>query len=51
MFTQGMVVHETYQKADGSYVTPAEVKIETGSQWPPRYAPGDRRGRIVAESR
>jgi leucyl-tRNA synthetase len=30
MFTQGMVVHETYQKADGSYVTPAEVKFETG---------------------
>jgi leucyl-tRNA synthetase len=30
MFTQGMVVHETYQKADGLYVTPAEVKIETG---------------------
>jgi leucyl-tRNA synthetase len=30
MFTQGMVVHETYQKADGAYVTPAEVKIETG---------------------
>src|SRR5216684_3974606 len=30
MFTQGMVVHETYTKADGSYVTPAEVKIETG---------------------
>jgi leucyl-tRNA synthetase len=29
MFTQGMVVHETYQKADGSYVTPAEVKLET----------------------
>jgi leucyl-tRNA synthetase len=29
MFTQGMVVHETYQKADGSYVTPAEVRIET----------------------
>jgi leucyl-tRNA synthetase len=29
MFTQGMVVHETYQKADGSYVTPAEVKVET----------------------
>jgi leucyl-tRNA synthetase len=25
-----MVVHETYQGADGSYVTPAEVKIETG---------------------
>ncbi len=31
MFTQGMVVHETYQKADGSYVTPAEVKVETGT--------------------
>jgi leucyl-tRNA synthetase len=30
MFTQGMVVHETYQKADGTYVTPVEVKIETG---------------------
>jgi leucyl-tRNA synthetase len=30
MFTQGMVVHETYQKTDGTYVTPAEVKIETG---------------------
>jgi leucyl-tRNA synthetase len=29
MFTQGMVVHETYQKADGTYVTPAEVKVET----------------------
>jgi leucyl-tRNA synthetase len=31
MFTQGMVVHETYQKADGSYVTPAEVRIDTGA--------------------
>ncbi|MCS3729549.1 leucine--tRNA ligase [Bradyrhizobium betae] len=30
MFTQGMVVHETYQKADGAYVQPAEVKIEVG---------------------
>jgi leucyl-tRNA synthetase len=30
MFTQGMVVHETYQKADGTYVTPAEVRIEAG---------------------
>ncbi|MCK1279879.1 leucine--tRNA ligase [Bradyrhizobium sp. 61] len=30
MFTQGMVVHETYQKADGTYVQPAEVKIEVG---------------------
>jgi leucyl-tRNA synthetase len=31
MFTQGMVVHETYQKADGGFVTPAEVKVETGA--------------------
>ena len=30
MFTQGMVVHETYRKADGTFATPAEVKIETG---------------------
>jgi leucyl-tRNA synthetase len=30
MFTQGMVVHETYQKKDGTYVTPAEVTVETG---------------------
>jgi leucyl-tRNA synthetase len=30
MFTQGMVVHETYRKADGGYATPAEVKIEVG---------------------
>jgi leucyl-tRNA synthetase len=31
MFTQGMVVHETYQKKDGAYVTPAEVTVETGA--------------------
>jgi leucyl-tRNA synthetase len=30
MFTQGMVVHETYQKADGSWAMPAEVRIEIG---------------------
>ena len=28
MFTQGMVVHETYRAQDGSYASPAEVKIE-----------------------
>jgi len=27
LFTQGMVVHETYRKADGSYVEPAAVKL------------------------
>jgi len=31
MFTQGMVVHETYQTADGTYITPAEVRVETGA--------------------
>jgi leucyl-tRNA synthetase len=31
MFTQGMVVHETYRKTDGAYATPAEVMIETGA--------------------
>ena len=29
LFTQGMVVHETYRKADGTYAEPAEVKVET----------------------
>jgi leucyl-tRNA synthetase len=29
LFTQGMVVHETYRKADGEWVMPADVKIET----------------------
>jgi leucyl-tRNA synthetase len=28
LFTQGMVVHETYQKADGTYALPSEVKFE-----------------------
>jgi leucyl-tRNA synthetase len=29
MFTQGMVVHETYRTANGEWVAPADVKIET----------------------
>jgi leucyl-tRNA synthetase len=28
LFTQGMVVHETYQDANGDWVMPAEVKVE-----------------------
>jgi leucyl-tRNA synthetase len=28
LFTQGMVVHETYQKANGEWVTPAEVELK-----------------------
>ncbi|MET0606550.1 MAG: leucine--tRNA ligase [Beijerinckiaceae bacterium] len=29
MFTQGMVVHETYRSPDGSYVLPSDVRIES----------------------
>jgi leucyl-tRNA synthetase len=29
LFTQGMVVHETYEKKDGSFASPAEVRVET----------------------
>jgi leucyl-tRNA synthetase len=29
LFTQGMVIHETYAKEDGTYVMPSEVTIET----------------------
>src|SRR5581483_2276204 len=29
LFTQGMVVHETYRLPDGSFAEPSEVKIET----------------------
>jgi leucyl-tRNA synthetase len=29
LFTQGMVVHETYRTKSGEWVTPAEVKIES----------------------
>ncbi len=28
LFTQGMVIHETYRKADGSWVSPDETRIE-----------------------
>jgi leucyl-tRNA synthetase len=29
LFTQGMVVHETYRRANGEWAEPAEVKVET----------------------
>ena len=34
LFTQGMVVHETYQSADGEWLSPADVEIveETGAR-------------------
>ena len=28
LFTQGMVVHETYKRADGTWASPAEVNVE-----------------------
>jgi leucyl-tRNA synthetase len=28
LFTQGMVVHETYRRADGEWAAPAEVRVE-----------------------
>ncbi|MGE4164349.1 MAG: leucine--tRNA ligase [Xanthobacteraceae bacterium] len=40
LFTQGMVVHETYKKKDGSWAMPAEVKIEGGE--------GERRATLLA---
>src|SRR5271170_6682344 len=32
LFTQGMVVHETYRGADGEWVAPADVRIETDAK-------------------
>ena len=32
LFTQGMVVHETYRKADGEWVEPSAVRIETAGE-------------------
>ena len=40
LFTQGMVVHETYKAPDGEWVTPAEVTIETVGE--------DRRAKLTA---
>jgi leucyl-tRNA synthetase len=39
LFTQGMVVHETYRRPDGTYAMPSEVKIETA---------GDQRRAVLA---
>ncbi len=43
LFTQGMVVHETYQRANGEWVTPAEVKLDEAGGDAPRHARRDRR--------
>jgi leucyl-tRNA synthetase len=39
LFTQGMVVHETYRRANGEWAAPAEVKVE---------ADGDTRRAVLA---
>ncbi len=44
MFTQGMVVHETYQKADGSFVMAYRGQGGGWRQRPPRHAADHRRG-------
>jgi leucyl-tRNA synthetase len=41
LFTQGMVVHETYRTSSGAFAAPAEVKIEGA---------GDERRAILAET-
>lgn len=41
LFTQGMVVHETYRTADGAYAAPAEVRID---------AEGDARRAVLISS-
>jgi len=41
LFTQGMVVHETYRRANGEWAAPAEVKVETD---------GDARRATLADS-
>jgi leucyl-tRNA synthetase len=40
LFAQGMVVHETYREADGSFAEPADVRIETDG--------GTRRGTLIS---
>jgi leucyl-tRNA synthetase len=32
LFTQGMVVHETYRRGNGEWAAPAEVKVETDGE-------------------
>lgn len=38
LFTQGMVVHETYQSRDGSWLQPSEIRIESSGEQRKGYA-------------
>ena len=37
LFTQGMVVHETYRSADGAWLSPTEIRFETRGRRAPRF--------------
>ncbi len=43
LFTQGMVVHETYRRENGEWAAPAEIKIESDGDARARHLDLDRR--------
>ncbi len=43
LFTQGMVVHETYRDVEGRWFSPAEIDIEAGTGVRQAFAKSDRR--------
>ena len=45
LFTQGMVTHETYRRADGKWVEPTDVEIVDRGRPARRHALLHRRGR------
>ena len=52
LFTQGMVVHETYRDADGQWLAPSEVQVETdGDGGAPCFSAAERRSRSARPRR
>ena len=41
LFTQGMVVHETYRAGDGAWLAPSEIRIESGADGRKAFALAD----------
>ena len=41
LFTQGMVVHETYRDADGQWLAPSEIRVETDGDTRRAFLLGD----------
>ena len=41
LFTQGMVVHETYRDADGQWLAPSEIRVETDGDMRRAFLLGD----------